>query len=61
MRKQHEEKGRSTGTNRAKRAYESPRLIEYGSVAKLTAGTGTQPPIDQPPAGNGMGMRGACL
>jgi hypothetical protein len=61
MRKQHEEKGRTTKNIRAKRAYESPRLIEYGSVAKLTAGNGTSPPIDQPPAGNGMGMRGPCL
>jgi hypothetical protein len=26
---------------RAKRRYVRPRLIEYGSVAKLTAGTGT--------------------
>lgn len=46
MRKQHEEKSRHTATTGAKRAYQSPRLIEYGSVAKLTAANGTQNPTD---------------
>ncbi len=45
MRKQHEEKGR-TKSLETRRAYQSPRLIEYGSVAKLTATNGTAPPTD---------------
>jgi hypothetical protein len=31
---------------RAKRLYSRPRLIEYGSVAKLTASGGSSLPVD---------------
>jgi len=31
---------------RSKRVYVRPRLIEYGSVAKLTASNGSQLPTD---------------
>jgi hypothetical protein len=46
MRKQHEEKGRPSNVIGTKRAYRSPKLIEYGSVSKLTATNGTLPPTD---------------
>lgn len=36
---------------RAKRPYVRPRLIEYGSVAKLTASGGSDLPVD------GAGLR----
>jgi hypothetical protein len=54
MRKKDE--ARTQKKNQAKRAYESPRLIEFGSVAKLTASTGTQPPSDGPSGGMMMGV-----
>jgi hypothetical protein len=41
----------------AKRSYRSPRLIEYGSVSKLTANNGSVPPQD---AKIGT-MMGGCL
>jgi hypothetical protein len=41
MRKEREEFSSKRKEPRAKRAYQAPRLIEYGSVAKLTAGGGT--------------------
>jgi hypothetical protein len=40
---------------RAKRPYVRPRLIEYGSVAKLTASGGTKTP------GDGSSTMKACL
>ena len=35
----HKSRGESTNRS-AKRVYTSPRLVEYGSVKKLTAGVG---------------------
>jgi hypothetical protein len=61
MRKQSEEKSRLGKSVKAKRAYETPRLIEFGSVAKLTAGSGTNPPNDSGESGPGMAMMGTCL
>ncbi|HUA35240.1 MAG TPA: lasso RiPP family leader peptide-containing protein [Candidatus Binataceae bacterium] len=46
MRKQQEEISSKRKEKRAKRAYNAPRLIEFGSVTKLTAGTGTSLPND---------------
>jgi hypothetical protein len=51
MRKQREEISSKRRDSKAKKAYESPRLIEFGSVTKLTAGFGTVLPND---AGGGM-------
>ncbi|MGH7935043.1 MAG: lasso RiPP family leader peptide-containing protein [Candidatus Binataceae bacterium] len=41
----------------SKRPYASPRLVEYGSVTKLTANNGSITPND---AASGM-MMGSCL
>ena len=46
MRKHQEEISSKRKEKAAKRAYKAPRLIEFGSVTKLTAGTGTQLPND---------------
>jgi len=35
------QKTKNTEVKKPKRPYTTPRLIEYGGVAKLTAGTGT--------------------
>lgn len=45
------------GESTAKKRYVSPRLVEYGNVAKLTSSGGTQPPID----GLMTRMTGTCL
>lgn len=45
------------GEPRAKRRYQKPRLIEYGSVAKLTRGTKS---ITNDAAGGGKKSK-ACL
>ena len=59
MRKHNEEKSRIRKSAKPKRAYETPRLIEFGSVAKLTAASGTLPPADT--AGNPFSRMGTCL
>lgn len=46
MRKEPEEFSSKRKEPKAKRAYQAPRLIEFGSVAKLTAGGGTIAPTD---------------
>jgi hypothetical protein len=58
MRKHNEEKSRIRKSAKPKRAYETPRLIEFGSVAKLTAASGTQPPGD---GNNPFSRMGTCL
>jgi len=35
------------GERTAKKPYVSPRLVEYGNVAKLTSGFGSTTPFDQ--------------
>lgn len=45
------------GEEIAKKPYVSPRLVEYGNVAKLTSSGGTQLPID----GLQTRMTGTCL
>ena len=50
------EGGRSGSKPRGARAYSKPRLIEYGSVSKLTQGTRTKQ-SDTPAAG----FKKACL
>jgi hypothetical protein len=45
------------GEESAKKPYVSPRLVEYGNVAKLTSSGGTQLPID----GLQTKMTGTCL
>jgi hypothetical protein len=45
------------GEGAAKKPYVSPRLVEYGNVAKLTSSGGTQLPID----GLMTRMTGTCL
>lgn len=44
---------------RAKRPYVRPRLIEYGSVAKLTASSGSVSETDA--TGNAKSMSSVCL
>ena len=59
MDKAKEKKHASMRPNRPenKRSYRSPRLVEYGSVAKLTASNGSLPPQDSKLGS----MMGACL
>jgi hypothetical protein len=40
---------RATGDRTTRRPYAAPKLIEYGSVAKLTQGNGTVKPGDGGP------------
>jgi hypothetical protein len=55
MRKQNEEKSRVRNSVKAKRVYKTPRLVEFGSVAKLTAGSGNSLPFDTGTANRMMG------
>lgn len=47
------------GEGAVKKPYVSPRLVEYGNVAKLTSSGGTQLPFDGVPTAKMTG--GICL